>query len=91
MSLVHKNILISGKVQGVYYRASAKHKAEELGIKGFVANKPDGKVYSEAEGDLVIVDQFIAWCKVGPASAEVTSVDVATGHLKNFTDFRIIR
>lgn len=91
MSIVHKNILISGKVQGVYFRASAKHEADKLGIKGFVANKPDGKVYLETEGDQVSLEQFIEWCKLGPASAEVKTVDVSNGHIKNFTDFRIMR
>ncbi|HNU41845.1 MAG TPA: acylphosphatase, partial [Cyclobacteriaceae bacterium] len=46
---MHINILVTGTVQGVYYRASTKQKADELGIKGFVRNQPDGSVYIEAE------------------------------------------
>jgi acylphosphatase len=47
----HFNIRISGRVQGVFFRASTKAKAEELGISGFVQNEPDGSVYIEAEGE----------------------------------------
>lgn len=91
MSFVHKNILISGKVQGVYFRASAKHKADELGVRGFVSNKPDGKVYAEAEGENTAVERFIEWCREGPAAARVTHVEITEGHLKGFPDFHITR
>lgn len=88
---MHKNILISGKVQGVYFRASAKHKADELGLTGFVSNTPDGKVYAEAEGDHAALEQFIAWCRKGPSAAIVKSVDVTSGPLKNYAGFIIQR
>lgn len=90
-SLIHKNILISGKVQGVYYRATAKHVADKLGIKGIVLNKPDGTVYVEVEGLPSEVDHFIAWCRTGPPAAAVKNTTVAPGPMKDFPDFRIIR
>lgn len=55
----HYNITVSGKVQGVFYRASTKEKAEQLGIKGFVRNQSDGTVYIEAEGEVSQLDAFI--------------------------------
>ncbi|HEY5918996.1 MAG TPA: acylphosphatase, partial [Chryseolinea sp.] len=57
----HISILVSGRVQGVFYRASAKTKADELGITGFVQNLPDGEVYMEAEGPDEKLDLFKAW------------------------------
>jgi len=53
------NILVSGRVQGVFYRTSTRDKALELGINGWIMNKPDGSVYIEAEADESILDQFI--------------------------------
>ena len=47
----HLNIFISGRVQGVFYRDTMRQKARELGVTGFVMNKPDGSVYAEAEGE----------------------------------------
>jgi acylphosphatase len=60
------SILVTGHVQGVFYRASTKAKADELGITGFVQNRPDGKVYIEAEGTDEELDLFKTWCSKGP-------------------------
>lgn len=88
---IHKNLYISGKVQGVFYRKSTKEKADELGIKGFVQNMPDGSVYAEAEGKESDISKFIAWCHIGPAAAKVTEIRVETAELADFPDFRIWR
>jgi len=82
-------ITVAGKVQGVFYRASCKEKAIELGIKGFVRNEPDGKVYIEAEGRDELLDQFVSWCNEGPRMARVDQIDVEEGEVKNFTSFEI--
>lgn len=91
MPLVHKDITISGKVQGVYFRATAKNKADELDVKGIVANKPDGTVYAEVEGPGAEVDLFVDWCKKGPPTAEVETLKVSAGRLRGFSDFHIVR
>jgi acylphosphatase len=91
MALVHKNITIQGKVQGVYFRASAKHIADQSGVKGIVQNKPGGAVYAEAEGEADAVEKFISWCNTGPAAAKVSSVEVTDGLLKGYKDFNVIR
>lgn len=85
------SILVTGRVQGVFYRASAKAKADELGIKGFVQNMPDGKVYIEAEGTDDELDRFKAWCSHGPPRAQVEQVEVKEGEVQNFTSFGILR
>lgn len=84
-------IRVSGKVQGVFYRASTKSKADELGVKGFVRNEPDGSVYIEAEGSEEILQEFITWCKQGPSRAVVANADVKSQPSKNFTEFIVSR
>jgi acylphosphatase len=87
----HISILISGKVQGVFFRASAKEEADELGIVGFVKNQPDGSVYIEAEGNSQQLHDFKTWCKHGPGRAEVESLEIKEGELQHFSQFSILR
>jgi len=87
----HFSILVSGRVQGVFYRASAKTKADELGIMGFVQNLYDGKVYIEAEGSDEKLDRFKAWCSEGPPRAQVERVEIKEDELRNFTSFAVLR
>ena len=87
----HYVIKISGKVQGVFFRARTKDKATELGINGFVRNENDGSVYVECEGDETILKEFIAWCHHGPERARVDKVEVVEGALKDFVGFLVER
>ncbi|MCS6973518.1 MAG: acylphosphatase [Cyclobacteriaceae bacterium] len=87
----HFAIRVTGKVQGVYYRASAAEQARKLGITGFVRNEPDGSVYLEAEGEEQALQQLIAWCHQGPPRARVDKVLVEEKELINFTNFEIRR
>lgn len=85
----HYNLRIEGKVQGVWYRASTKKKAEELGITGFVRNEPNGSVYVEAEGEEAVLSQFVNWCKEGPPHARVEQIHTTEGQIQNFQSFTI--
>ena len=85
----HFNITISGKVQGVFYRASAKRKAEELGITGFVKNMSNGSVYIEAEGQMPQLSALIDWAKIGSTHAKVENVHFVPGDLIDFRGFEI--
>jgi len=87
--MTHVNIKIFGEVQGVFFRHSARLKAREIGIIGFVKNEPDGAVYMEAEGDEKALGQFLEWCKHGPESAKVEKVESSPGDIKGFSDFII--
>jgi acylphosphatase len=87
----HYNVIVSGKVQGVFYRASTKQKADELGVAGFVENLPEGTVYMEAEGEQRLLDELVQWCKRGPHGARVDNVEVTEGELMNFERFEIKR
>lgn len=84
-------IKVSGKVQGVFFRASTKEQADLLGINGIVRNEKDGSVYIEAEGDSTTLNQFVEWCKVGPPHAVVTEVRIGEVESKQFSSFRILR
>lgn len=87
----HLNITVKGYVQGVFYRASTKAVADQLGVKGFVQNESDGNVFIEAEGDEVSLDMFLDWCKEGPEHAKVISVESHEGELKNYRNFDVLR
>ncbi len=87
----HLNIKIYGLVQGVFFRHSAKQKAKELGIKGFVRNEPKDAVYIEAEGEKENLKQFLDWCHRGSFLAKVKKVEfVFNSDIKNFNDFVIL-
>ena len=86
---MHKNLKIYGNVQGVFFRQSAKIKADELGIKGFVKNEPDGSVYIEADGDGEAVERFIDWCRLGPDSANVDKIEVQESDIRDFNSFEV--
>jgi acylphosphatase len=76
MSRVRVWARVTGKVQGVFYRASTIEQARSLGLAGWVRNLPDGSVELEAEGDDGRVRQLVDWCRRGPPAARVD--DVAT-------------
>ncbi|MDQ3191176.1 MAG: acylphosphatase [Bacteroidota bacterium] len=86
----HYDIVVSGKVQGVFFRASTKEKAQELGIAGNVKNKPEGSVYIEAEGEEAVLGEFIVWCKKGPEEARVEDVKIMEGNIKDYEIFEVI-
>lgn len=85
------SITVSGVVQGVYYRQSAKEKALELGISGIVKNLPDGNVHILATGADEQLDQLVQWCRVGPKNAKVTSVNIDKIEVQKFFGFTIQR
>lgn len=88
----HVHLKIIGRVQGVWFRASAKEQADFLNIKGWVRNLPDASVEIDAIGDAEAIEEFIRWCYKGPPGARVTDVnieDIKT--LTDYLDFKIIR
>lgn len=85
----HLNISVSGLVQGVFFRASAKEETDKLDIRGFAKNMPDGSVYIEAEGEENNLNKFIKWCNKGPLMAQVEKIEISENSLKNFKAFKI--
>jgi acylphosphatase len=78
-------------VQGVFYRKSTKAVADQLGVRGFITNEPNGDVYIEAEADKPTLEMFTDWCNEGPQDAEVTSVESHEGELKNYRNFEVVK
>ena len=80
---VRVRLRVSGRVQGVYFRASTVAQARNLGLNGWVKNYSDGSVEAVAEGAKSAVEELIAWCRQGPPGAQVTSVEVRYENLQN--------
>ena len=87
----HINIKVKGKVQGVFFRASTKAVADQMGIKGLVRNEKDGSVYIEAEAVETFLDMFVEWCNEGPDKSVVENVEVVEGELKNYRNFEVVK
>ena len=84
-------LIIKGKVQGVFFRATAKDIADDLGVNGWIKNLPDRNVEIRATAAEQILQQFIDWCKQGPPRARVDDVIVEEPGFEEFNGFRIIR
>jgi acylphosphatase len=69
-------VRIHGRVQGVFFRAETRSRAESLGLAGWVRNAPDGSVEALFEGDPVRVDSMVEWCRRGPSGAHVNEIEV---------------
>ncbi len=83
-------VLVSGRVQGVYFRAFTRKKAVQLGINGYARNLADGQVEIVAEADEAILEKFISWCHKGPITARVDQVIVTSLVIdEGFTGFDI--
>lgn len=88
MRRVH--LYISGRVQGVCFRAEACDEAYKLGIKGWVRNLPDGRVETVAEGEDTAIEEFVKYCHKGPPGAYVRKVEISEENFKNeFEDFNM--
>jgi len=84
------HVFVSGRVQGVWFRASTRDKAEELSLKGWVRNLPDGRVEAIFEGDDRAVEEMVEWCRHGPPMARVDTVDIEYEKPQGERSFRII-
>lgn len=74
--MASKQIVVHGRVQGVFFRQSAQDTAGDLGVAGWVRNRDDGSVEMVVEGEDDAVERMIAWAHEGPSHAQVTGVDV---------------
>ena len=74
--MICKRCFVGGRVQGVYYRATAARRAQDLGLSGYARNLPDGRVEVLACGDETVVLAFVKWLWIGSSASRVTSVEV---------------
>ena len=86
------NIIVKGKVQGVFFRASTCAKAQSLGLTGYVRNQYDGSVLIAAEGKKDQLKLLEKWCRAGgPPGAQVTEIKITEEKLSGWEDFTIKR
>jgi acylphosphatase len=84
-------LVVSGRVQGVWYRGSMEREALRLGVTGWVKNRSDGTVEAVAEGGADAIDELVAWCRKGPPSARVDRVEVHEEAAQGLAGFRVTR
>ncbi len=84
--IITLHLIISGRVQGVWYRESMRLEAERLGVYGWVRNRRDGAVEAVVQGEESAVTTLLTWCRQGPPAARVDGVD-ATPASGNYTGF----
>lgn len=88
---VRVHVLIEGRVQGVFFRASTRDEAMARGLAGWVRNRADGRVEAVFEGDKTVVDNMLAWCRKGPPYAYVDHVDIHwQPYQGDLLDFRVV-
>jgi acylphosphatase len=86
---IRRRVLVSGRVQGVFFRDSCRKVAREEGVGGRASNLPDGRVEVVIEGEPEAVERVIAWCRKGTRSAHVTSVDVTEEEPRGESSFSV--
>ena len=89
MARVAKSVRVTGRVQGVFYRAWTAKQAERLGASGWIRNCRDGSVEAHVEGDEAAVAALIDAMRKGPDGAQVTNVDVAEAELEDSDRFDV--
>jgi acylphosphatase len=83
------DLVVSGQVQGVFYRASMRTEADRLGVSGWVRNHDDGTVHAHVEGTRAAIDELVDWCRTGPPRArvgEVSTTDAEVTGTEGFED-----
>lgn len=86
-SAVH--LIVRGRVQGVWFRASTQEQALQLGVCGWAKNCQDGSVEIHAEAEKETLEEFINWCRKGPPAAQVSTLDIEWVHSQGLNTFEI--
>ena len=74
--MIRRRVVVSGRVQGVFFRDSCRREAVTAGVAGWVRNRRDGRVEAVFEGPPGAVERLVSWCRVGPPRADVDAVEV---------------
>lgn len=88
--VIRRRVVVSGRVQGVFFRDSCRELATRRGVSGWVANRDDGTVEAVFEGDPAAVEALVDWCRSGPPSARVDRVEVSDEEPQNDRSFRVV-
>jgi acylphosphatase len=81
--------VVTGRVQGVFFRDTTRRRAEAAGVSGWVGNRSDGAVEAVFEGDAAAVDELVEFCRRGPSRAEVAAVEVTDEEPEGLTGFQL--
>jgi acylphosphatase len=87
--VIRRTVIVHGRVQGVFFRDTARRMARSRGVSGWVRNTPDGTVEAAFEGDPEAVESMVRWSHEGPRGATVERVEVAEEDPEGLTEFRI--
>jgi acylphosphatase len=85
------HVFVSGRVQGVSYRASTRDAAREAGVDGWVKNRDDGRVEAVFEGEESAVEEMVEWCQSGSSAAEVEDIEAEYGDPEDESGFEVRR
>ena len=86
---IRRHLTISGQVQGVFFRETARRKATEAGVAGWITNRSDGKVEAVFEGPAEAVEELVEFCRAGPTAATVEDIDVRTEEPETLSGFDV--
>ena len=81
--------MVSGRVQGVFFRDTTRRRAEAAGVAGWVSNRADGAVEAVFEGDPAAVEEMVEFCRRGPSRAQVASIEVEEEQPEGLSGFEI--
>jgi acylphosphatase len=87
--VIRRRVVVHGYVQGVFFRDSVRRLAQQRGVNGWVANRPDGTVEAVFEGEADAVERLVDFCRLGPRGAQVVSVDVSDEDPEGLTGFTV--
>jgi acylphosphatase len=87
---IRRHVVVQGQVQGVYFRDSVRRLARELGVSGWIRNRPDGAVEAALEGAPDAVERIIEWSHQGPLGARVDQVELYEEQPSGETGFRVL-
>ena len=88
--MIRRRVVVHGRVQGVFFRDTARRMAQSRGLGGWVRNTPERTVEATFEGEPEAVESMVAWCGEGPRGATVERVEVTIEEPEGLTDFRIL-
>lgn len=87
--MIRRRVVVSGHVQGVFFRETARRRALDLGVAGWIRNRTDGSVEAAFEGDAEAVERLVELCREGPRGARVDWVDVIAEEPEGLSGFEI--
>ena len=87
--MTRRRVIVSGRVQGVFFRDTTRRRAEAVGVAGWIRNAPDGTVEAVFEGEPRAVEEMVEFCRRGPGRAEVSSVEVTDEEPEGLSGFEI--